>query len=250
MKSIFAFLFPFPRNSTACLLSLLLFSSTFLHAQAPVITSAATIQGTVGQSFSYNITATESPTSFGAANLPAGLSLDPTTGVISGTPTTVGSYTIKLSASKAKGTSAPTGTVVAWGYNEYGQTTVPAGLTGVTAIAVGFYHTVALKSDGTVVAWGSNGSGQTTVPAGLTGVTVIGAGLYHTVAWKSDGTVVAWGYNPYGQTTVPAGLTGVTAIAADVVHTVALKSDGTVVAWGYNPDGQRTVPAGDRKSVG
>ncbi len=33
MKSIFAFLFPFPRNSTACLFSLLLFSSTSLYAE-------------------------------------------------------------------------------------------------------------------------------------------------------------------------------------------------------------------------
>jgi len=45
------------------------------------------------------------------------------------------------------------GTVVAWGYNNYDQTTVPFGLSGVTAIAGGGYHTVALKSDGTVVAW-------------------------------------------------------------------------------------------------
>ncbi|MCX6883080.1 MAG: hypothetical protein NTV12_11335, partial [Verrucomicrobia bacterium] len=33
MKSIFAFLFPFPRNSTAWLLALLLFSSTSLYAE-------------------------------------------------------------------------------------------------------------------------------------------------------------------------------------------------------------------------
>ena len=65
---------------------------------------------------------------------------------------------------------------------------------GVTAIAAGDYHTVALKSDGTVVAWGDNGYGQTTVPvAAQSGVTAIAAGGYHTVALKNDGTVVAWG---------------------------------------------------------
>ena len=136
------------------------------------------------------------------------------------------------------------GTVTAWGYDYYGETDVPAGLTGVTAVSAGAYHTVALKNDGTVVAWGWNNYGQTTVPAGLTGVTAIAAGAYHTVALKSDGTVVAWGYNDEGQSIVPAGLTGVMAIAAGAYHTMALKSDGTVVAWGFNTDGESTVPAG------
>ena len=41
--------------------------------------------------------------------------------------------------------AASAGTVVAWGYNDYGQTTVPvAAQSGVTAIAAGGYHTVVL----------------------------------------------------------------------------------------------------------
>ena len=57
-------------------------------------------------------------------------------------------------------------------------------------VAIGFYHTVALKSDGTVAAWGYDYYGQVDVPAGLTGVTAVAAGGYHTVAMKKDGTVV------------------------------------------------------------
>jgi alpha-tubulin suppressor-like RCC1 family protein len=49
-------------------------------------------------------------------------------------------------------------------------------------VASGVYHTVALKNDGTVVAWGYNGYGQTNVPATATGVTQVAAGYAHTVA--------------------------------------------------------------------
>ncbi len=138
----------------------------------------------------------------------------------------------------------PPGTVVAWGRNSFGQTNIPADLSGVTEIAAGNSHTVALKSDGTVVAWGNNTSGESTIPVGLSGVTAIGAGGYHTVALKSDGTVVAWGDNSYGATNVPAGLSEVVAVAAGEYHSVALKRDGMVVTWGYNGYGLTTIPTG------
>ncbi len=117
-----------------------------------------------------------------------------------------------------------------------------AGLSGVTAIAAGGSHTVALKNDGTVVAWGDNFYGQTTVPVGLSGVTAIAAGGWHTVALKNDGTVVAWGRNIAGQRTVPAGLSGVVAIAAGYYHTAVLVAP-TAPTITTQPLGQ-TVVAG------
>ncbi|MDB5052231.1 MAG: hypothetical protein JWM44_281, partial [Bacilli bacterium] len=134
------------------------------------------------------------------------------------------------------------GTVAAWGDNSQGQTTLPAGLTGVVAIAAGTYHSLALKSDGTVATWGDNSQGQATVPTGLNGVVAIAAGYNHSLALKSNGTVAAWGWNGYGQTT-DQGLTGVVAIAAGTYYSLALKSNGTVVAWGRNNAGQTDVPA-------
>ena len=135
------------------------------------------------------------------------------------------------------------GTVVAWGYNNFGATDVPPGLSGVTAIAAGWGYTVAVTTNGTVTAWGWNNNGQLDVPSGLSNVTAVAARNAHTLALKSDGTVVAWGLNDFGQTNVPAGLSNVVAIAAGNAHSVALKSNGTVVSWGYNTDPTNS-PAG------
>jgi len=136
------------------------------------------------------------------------------------------------------------GTVVAWGDNTFGQTNVPAGLTNVSAIACGWYHNLALKNNGTIVAWGDNTYGQTTIPASATNVAAVGGGWLHSLALMSNGTVIAWGDNGWGQSSVPAGLTNVMAIAAGELHSLALKSNGTVVAWGNNYYNQANVPSG------
>jgi len=44
-----------------------------------------------------------------------------------------------------------------------GATNVPTGLSNVVAVAAGNFHCLALRSNGTLVAWGDNYYGQTTV---------------------------------------------------------------------------------------
>jgi alpha-tubulin suppressor-like RCC1 family protein len=174
-------------------------------------------------------------------------------------------------ASPAPSSAAPYG-AASWGYNASGQLgdgstaisrePVPvSGLSGVTAVAAGGEHSLALLADGTVRAWGNNRSGQlgngsTTsshtpvLVSGLSGVTAIAAGKQYSLALLSNGTVMAWGTNEEGQlgvgskplkSTVPLavkGLAEVSAISAGGSFAVARLANGTAMAWGAGAEGQ------------
>jgi hypothetical protein len=78
---------------------------------APVITSATTANGTMGQAFTYQITASGSPTNYNATGLPTGLTVDRNTGLISGTPATNGVTPVTISAINGNGTGSATLTI-------------------------------------------------------------------------------------------------------------------------------------------
>lgn len=148
------------------------------------------------------------------------------------------------------------------------------------AIAMGWYHSLALDPSGGAWSWGGNGHGQLgdgtladrpdarPVPL-LEGVDSLAAGHFHNLALRSDGTVHGWGSDTFGQlgrgppppplpgfpplpysgSSSPvcvSGLTEVVAVAAGGYHSLALKADGTVQAWGANFCGQ----LGDQTRVG
>ncbi len=131
------------------------------------------------------------------------------------------------------------GTVWAWGMNNFGQlgngewgldanSAVPVQvlglddegyLEGVTQVAAGWEHSVALLEDGTVVAWGSRCHAQ------------LGDGGRDSNSWSVHPVQVR---GPDGE----EALIGVTAVSCGAHHTIAQLEDGTAVAWGSNHEGQ------------
>jgi hypothetical protein len=134
----------------------------------------------------------------------------------------------------------PDGTVIAVGWNLWGQCNV-GNWRDIIQVAAGGgdvgQHTVGLRADGTVLAVGDNSAGQCEVDD-WNDIVQVAAGDGHTAGLKSNGTVVAVGYNNNGQCDV-AGWTDIVQIAASYYFTVGLRSDRTVVTAG--PTWQRQL---------
>ena len=123
-------------------------------------------------------------------------------------------------------------------------------------VAMGFEHTLAIRSDGLLFAWGDNtygelGNGTLTsqsspIQIGTSSWTVVSAGHLASAGIRSDGLLFAWGDNSYGQQgnaltnylPQPVGALSWNAIAAGASHVVAIRSDGALFAWGDNSSGQ------------
>ncbi|MBU6154809.1 MAG: putative Ig domain-containing protein, partial [Bdellovibrionales bacterium] len=187
----------------------------------------------------------------GTTALPAWATVDPSTCVISGTPTgTLSSTTYTLVATNSAGTSADASVTLE----------VAAAASQMnTQIAAGGAHTCAIQN-GAVLCWGDNslgqlGDGTTTnsaipvqVPGLDSNVTSLAAGAYHTCAIQ-NGALKCWGDNSSGQlgdgtttdrltpVAVPGLDSNVTSLAAGYYHTCAIQN-GALKCWGGNYAGQ------------
>ena len=212
---------------------------------------------------------------FGQLNVPAGLiatkidagslhtlALTPSGGVVcwgacAGVPKAAASGMADLAAGYEHSLAwNAAGTLLAWGRNDYGQSTVPAELPATKQAAGGVYSTLALGVDGVVRAWGGNQGGQcggsnadgsidSSDGTHLRVVRILGqpldnvvavssGGGYHGMALRTDGTVVAWGAGPVfnwaqGQTVVPPATEGrAVAIDAGYVHSYIQTTTSTI----------------------
>lgn len=140
-------------------------------------------------------------------------------------------------------------------------------------LALGKFHSCAIRDTGQVSCWGYNALGQlgdgTTANSsspvdvvGLSGSSIaVSAGHSHSCAVSSEGGVSCWGANSYGQlgngaTSSQSGVVQVVGLASGAkkitsgrYHTCALTTAGAVKCWGSNSDGQLGSGSFDDSSV-
>ena len=148
-----------------------------------------------------------------------------------------------------------------------------------SSVAIGYNHSLAIKTDGTLWSWGDYLYGQIgggTWPnarsspeqvGSLTTWSSVSAGQYSSGAIKIDGTLWMFGYNAEGElglgdaiwrsSPVQVGLLTdwkSVKVSAGGDYTISVKTNGTLWSWGKNDHGQLgqedTVPKSSPEQVG
>ena len=118
------------------------------------------------------------------------------------------------------------------------------GATNIVSVASGAYNFMALRADGQLFVWGFNNVGQTNIPAFAAIPIAIASAGDGCIALLQDGSVKAWGSNDGGKNTVPPSVTNAVAVAAAGGANFALRADGVAIGWGDPNKGQTSVTPG------
>lgn len=164
----------------------------------PAITSANSATAVYGTPFSYTITASDTPATFAASGLPASLTLDSATGVVSGTPTAAGTYSVTLTATNTAGSSSAVLTLVV------AKASATVSIGGLSATYTGSPHPVTV----------------TTSPAGLNVVVTYDGSATAPTAAGSYGVVATIAEANY------AGAASGTLVIAKAAQTITFPNPG------------------------
>lgn len=215
-----------------------------------------TINGTVGSAVSNSVTAAYSPTSYDIASgtLPTGLSLNVTTGAISGTPTTatVNSTVVSVRATNTSGngTGNLTFSIAKSAQSISGVASALSLTTGAAAYSlnasVSSNLTLSYSSSNTSVATVASNGTVTVVGAGSTTLTVSQAGnanyasansVTQTLAVTSASLLTAWKTTYFGANSSNASISALTADPDADGYTNAYE-----FAFGGNPAASGLIP--------
>ena len=176
----------------------------------PAVTSSTTATATSEGPFSYTITGSNNPTAFNATGLPSGLSVNPTTGLISGSATALGAYPVILSVTNAYGTATQTLTL----------TVAPASLTWTGSVNTTW--------DSTTLNWTNGSNPVTYVDGDAVTFSDTGSGGSLTLSTSFHPLSVTASNSTKSYTlTGSAGLTGTTTLTKTGTGTLTLSEPNT-----------------------
>jgi autotransporter-associated beta strand protein len=219
----------------------------------PVISSTASVTGTNGSAFSYQISGTNNPTSFSATGLPTGLTVNPATGLITGIPTISGTFNATISGINLGGTGSGIltitlvnlpGTVNRWTWDPLtrGNGSDGSGTwDNVTAIFSSGTADVAYNPGVVAKSVGTTAIGSNTITVTGTAGLVLGEAL--SLSNFAVGTLVS----SVNGSTVTLSSTATTAVGANTVFTFV---DANDVGFGNGTDPAGTVTVSGTQYAG